>query len=92
MLYIWNYYEYDWQPRLTAWPSLVQLELRAEIDQGAPAEFAEAAMRSVVARLTEAPTNLHQCTPGLPGSRPLAINFACNRLKTTSPPYPRCAN
>jgi hypothetical protein len=40
--------------------------LRAEIDQGAPAEFAEAAVRSVFARLTEAPTNLHQSTPGFP--------------------------
>jgi hypothetical protein len=41
------------------------VELRAETDHGAPAEFAEAAVRSVVARLTEAPTNLHQFTPGL---------------------------
>jgi hypothetical protein len=41
------------------------VELRAEIDQGALAEFAEAAVRSVFARLTEAPTNLHQSTPGL---------------------------
>jgi hypothetical protein len=39
------------------------VELQAEID---PAEFAEAAMHSVVARLTEAPTNLHQSIPGLP--------------------------
>jgi hypothetical protein len=46
-------------------PSLVQLELRADIDQGAPAEFAEATVRSVVARLTGAPTNLHQSIPGL---------------------------
>ena len=36
-----------------------------KIDQGALAEFAEVAVRSVVARLTEAPTNLHQSTPGL---------------------------
>jgi hypothetical protein len=43
----------------------LRVELRAAIDQGAPAEFAEAAVRSVVARLTEAPTNLHQSTPGL---------------------------
>ena len=42
-------------------------ELQAQIDQGAPApaEFAEATVRSVVARLTEAPTNLHQSNPGL---------------------------
>ena len=50
------------------------MELRAEIDQGAPAEFAEAAVhgavRSVVARLTEAPTNLHQFTPGIPAHFP----------------------
>ena len=57
------------------------MELRAD-DQGAPAEFAEAAVRSVVARLTEAPTNLHQSTPGLPIHFPL--NFSCsNRLKGT---------
>jgi hypothetical protein len=47
------------------------VELRAEIDQGAPAEFAEAAVRSVVARLTEAPTNLHQSNPGLLAHFPL---------------------
>jgi hypothetical protein len=46
------------------------VELRAEIDQGAPAAFAEAAVRSVVARLTEAPTSLHQSTPGLPAHFP----------------------
>jgi hypothetical protein len=46
------------------------VELRAQIDQGAPAEFAEAAVRSVVARLTEAPTNLHQSTPGIPAHFP----------------------
>jgi hypothetical protein len=45
---------------------LIMVELRAEIHQGASAEFAEAAVRSVVAHLTEAPTNLHQSTPGLP--------------------------
>jgi hypothetical protein len=39
------------------------VELRAEIDQGAPAEFADAAVRSVIARLTEAPTSLHQSAP-----------------------------
>jgi hypothetical protein len=44
--------------------------LRAEIDQRAPAKFAEAAVRSVVARLTEAPTNLHQSSPGLPTNFP----------------------
>ena len=47
-------------------PLLVQVELQVEIDRGAPAEFAETAVRSVIARLTEAPTNLHQFTPGLP--------------------------
>ena len=46
------------------------MELWVEIDQGAPAEFAEAAVRSVFARLTEAPTNLHQSTPGLPAHFP----------------------
>jgi hypothetical protein len=53
-------------------PPLVQVELRAETDIGAPgaAEFAEAAVRSVVARLTEAPTNLHQSNPGLPAHFP----------------------
>jgi hypothetical protein len=56
--------------RPTARPSRVQAELRAEIDQGAPAEFAEATVRSVVARLTEAPTNLHQSTAGLPAHFP----------------------
>jgi hypothetical protein len=51
--------------------SLVQVELRAQIDQGAlAAEFAEAAVRSFIARLTEAPTNLHQSTPGLPARFP----------------------
>jgi hypothetical protein len=45
--------------------ALVQVEMRAELDQGAPAEFAEAAVRSVFARLTEAPTNLHPSTPGI---------------------------
>jgi hypothetical protein len=49
---------------------LRQLELRVEIDQGAPAEFAEAAVRSVVARLTEAPTKRHQSSPGLPPNFP----------------------
>ena len=48
----------------TARPPLVQVELWVEIDQGAPGEFVEAAVRSVVARLTAAPTNLHQSTPG----------------------------
>ena len=53
---------------------LRQLELRVEIDQGAPAEFAEAAVRSFFARLTEAPTNLHQSTPGLPARFPLTLH------------------
>jgi hypothetical protein len=48
----------------TARPSLdARPAAAAEIDhlqQGAPAEFAEAAVRSVVVRLTEAATNLHQ--------------------------------
>ena len=61
--------------RAALYRSLVQVELRAEIDRGAPAEFAEAAVRSVVARLTEAPTNLHQSTRR--ASRPLPIDFAC---------------
>jgi hypothetical protein len=54
----------------------IQVELRAQIvDQGAPSEFAEATVRSVVARLTEAPANLHQSTPGfLPTSY---VDFAC---------------
>jgi hypothetical protein len=50
------------------------VELRAEIDQGALAEFAEAAVRSVVARLTEAPTNLHQSNPGLSAHFPLSLH------------------
>ena len=53
---------YEWRPRLTARPSLDQ-ELRAVSDRGAAAEFAEDAVRSVVARLTEAPTNWHQSAP-----------------------------
>ena len=46
---------YAWRPRLTARPSLDQ-KRRAEIDWGAAAEFAEATVHSVFARLTEAPT------------------------------------
>jgi hypothetical protein len=59
--------------RAALYRSLVQVELRAEIDRGAPAEFAEATVRSVVARLTQAPTNLHQSTPGLPAEFPLNL-------------------
>ena len=50
---------YEWRPRLAARPSLDQ-ERRAESDRGAAAEFAEGVVRSVFARLTEAPTNWHQ--------------------------------
>ena len=41
-----------------------QVELDQGAQAGAPAEFAEAAVRSIVASLTEAPTNLHQSTLG----------------------------
>jgi hypothetical protein len=54
--------------------SSMQVELRAEINQGVPAEFAEAAVRSIVARLTEAPTNLHQSTSGLPAHFPVTLH------------------
>jgi hypothetical protein len=50
------------------------MELRAEIDRGAPAEFTEAAVRSVVARRAEAPTNLHPSTPGIPTHSPLTLH------------------
>jgi hypothetical protein len=42
----------------------MQVELDQGAQAGAPAEFAEAAVRSIVASLTEAPTNLHQSTLG----------------------------
>ena len=69
---------YEWRPRLTARPSLDQ-ELRAVSDRGAAAEFAEGAVRSVVARLTEAPTNWHQSAP--PGS---GAHSPCNFHTTSS--------
>jgi hypothetical protein len=51
-------------------------------DRGAAAEFAEDAMRSVVARLTEAPTNWHQSTPGI-----WHLQRACNLLKVSIRPH-----
>jgi hypothetical protein len=67
----------EWWPRLAARPSLDQ-ERRTESDRGAAAEFAEGAVRSVVARLTEAPTNWHQSAPGI--WHPLPV-----QLHATSP-------
>ena len=65
---------YEWRPRLAARPSLDQ-ELRAVSDRGAAAEFAEGAVRSFVARLTEAPTNWHQFAPRDLAPTPLATSM-----------------